>query len=118
MLGNQTIAFVEVVMSDSIRIGDYELLEKQKEGYIKTEGMKHREWFDEFKARNRNTNEIVLMARVKNGLDVEEIESCFPQLKECNDEHLVRYIDVVKKDDELWVVIPSRVDRIDCDGEL
>ena len=83
-----------------------------------TEGMKCREWFDEYKARNQNTKEIVLMARVKNGLDVKGIEICFPQLKECNNEHLVRYIDVVKKDDELWVVIPSRVDRIDCDGEL
>ena len=56
------------------------------------------------------------MARVKNGLDVKGIESRFPQLKECSDEHLVSYIDVVKKDDELWVVIPSRVDRIDCNG--
>ena len=87
-------------------------------GMKQTEGIKHREWFDEYKARNQNTNEIVLMARVKNGLDVKRIESRFPQLKECDNEHLVRYIDVVKKDDELWVVIPSRVDRIDCDGEL
>ena len=87
-------------------------------GITHNEELKHREWFDEYIARIRNTNEIVLMARVKNGLDVEEIESCFPQLKECNNEHLVRYIDVVKKDEELWVVIPSRVDRIDCDGEL
>ena len=79
-------------------------------GLKQTEGMKHRQWFDEYKARNQNTNEIVLMARVKNGLDVKRIESRFPQLKECNNEHLVRYIDVVKKDDELWVVIPSRVD--------
>ena len=54
----------------------------------------------------------------KNGLDVKGIESCFPQLKECNNEHLVRYIDAVKKNDKLWVVIPSRVDRIDCNGEL
>ena len=80
--------------------------------------MKHREFFDAYKARNRTTNEIVLMARVKNGLDVKRIESRFPQLKECSDEHLVRYIDIVKKDDELWVVLPSRVDRIDCYGEL
>ena len=87
-------------------------------GMKQTEGLKHREWFDEFKARNRNTNEIVLMARVKNGLDVKRIESRFAQLKECSNEHLMRYIDVVKKDDELWVVIPSRVDRIDCNGEL
>ena len=87
-------------------------------GITHNEELKHREWFDEYIARIRNTNEIVLMARVKNGLDVEEIESCFPQLKECSNEHLVRYIDVVKKDEELWVVIPSRVDRIDCDGEL
>ena len=58
------------------------------------------------------------MARVKNGLDVKGIETRFPQLKECCNEHLVRYVDVVKKDNELWVVIPSRVDRIDCNGEL
>ena len=83
-----------------------------------TEGLKHREWFDEYKARNRTTNEMVLMARVKNGLDVKGIESRFTQLKECRNEHLVRCIDVVKKDNELWVVIPSRVDRIDYNGEL
>ena len=71
--------------------------------------MKHREWFDKYKARNRNTNEIVLMARVKNGLDGKRIESRFPQLKECSNEHLVRYIDVVKQNEEWWVVIPSRV---------
>ena len=87
-------------------------------GIKQAEGMKHREWFDEFKARNRITNEIVLMARVKNGLDVKGIESRFPQLKECSNEHLMTYIDIVKKEDELWVVIPWRVDRIDCNGEL
>ena len=80
--------------------------------------MKHREFFDAYKARIRNTNEIVLMARMKNGLDMKGIESRFSRLKECSNEHLVSYIDVVKKDDELWVVVPSRVDRIDCDGEL
>ena len=87
-------------------------------GMKQTEGMNHREWFDEYKARNRTTNVIVLMARVKNGLDVKRIESRFTQLKECSNEHLMRYIDVVKKNEELWVVIPSRVDRIDRDGEL
>ena len=87
-------------------------------GLKQTEGMNHREGFDEFKARNQNTKEIVLMARVRNGLDVKGIESRFPQLKECSNEHLMRYLDVEKKDDELWVVIPSRVDRIDCNGEL
>ena len=83
-----------------------------------TDGLKYREWFDEYKACNRTTNEIVLMARVRNGLDVKGIESRFPQLKECSNEHLVRYIDIVKKNDKLWAVIPSRVDRIDCNGEL
>ncbi|KAK8832943.1 hypothetical protein WA577_005318, partial [Blastocystis sp. JDR] len=82
-------------MFDIVRIGNYELLEKQKEG----------EWFDEYKARNRNTKDIVLMARVKNGLDVKGIESRFPQLKECSEEHLVRYIDAVKKNSELWIVM-------------
>ena len=53
-------------------------------GMKQTEGLKHREWFDEFKALNRTTNEMVLMARVKNGLDVKGIESRFTQLKECS----------------------------------
>ena len=85
-------------------------------GMKQTEGLKHREWFDEYKARNRTTNEIILMARVRNGLRIKRIESRFTQLKECSDEHLMRYIDIVKTDDELWVVIPSTVDRIDCNG--
>ena len=80
--------------------------------------MKHREFFDEYKARNRTTREIVLMARAKNGLDGKGIASRFPQLKGCSNKHLVRYLDIVKRDEELWVVIPSRVDRIDCNGEL
>ena len=46
------------------------------------------------------------MARVRNGLKVKRIESRFTQLKACSNKHLMRYIDVVKKDDELWVVIP------------
>ena len=87
-------------------------------GITQTERMKHRDFFDQFKARNQNTNEIVLMAKVKNGLDVKGIESRFPQLKECSNEHLMRYIDVVKKDEGLWVVIPWRVDRIGCNGGL
>ena len=90
----------------------------RKNGIKEAEGMKHREFFDEYKARNRNTHEIVLMAKVKDGLDVKRIESRFPQLKNCDYEHLVRYIGVVKKDNELWVMIPFRVDRIDCNGEL
>ena len=46
-------------------------------GMKQTEGMKHREWFDEYKARSQTTNVIVLMAKVKNGLDVKGIESRF-----------------------------------------
>ena len=118
VLENHNSLSIEAIMSELVTIGDYELLEKCNERYVKTEGLNHRQFFDEYKARNRNTHEIVLMTRVKNGLDVKRIESRFPQLKECDNEHLVRYIDVVKKDDELWVVIPSRVDGVDCNGEL
>ena len=118
MLENHNSLSIEAIMSELVTIGDYELLEKRNERYVKTEGVKHRQFYDEYKARDRNTHEIVLMARVKNGLDVKGIESHFPQLKECDNEHLVRYIDIVKKDDELWVMIPWRVDRIGCNGEL
>ena len=76
---------------------------------MRHERLKRREWFDEFKARNRNTNDTVLIARAKNGLDVKRMESRFPQLKECSNEHLMSYRDVVKQNDELWVVIPSGI---------
>ena len=33
MLENQTIAFVEVLMSGMVKMGDYELLEKKNGGY-------------------------------------------------------------------------------------
>ena len=33
VLGNQNTLSSEALMSDIVRIGDYELLEKQKEGY-------------------------------------------------------------------------------------
>ena len=32
-MGNQTIAFVEAIMSDLVVVGDYELLEKKREEY-------------------------------------------------------------------------------------
>ena len=106
---NQNTVSREAIMSDMVSIGDYELLGKQNEGYKSNEVMKHRELFDEYKARRQNTNELVLMARMKNGLDMQSIESRFSQLKECDCEFLVRYLDLVKKDDALWVVIPVMI---------
>ena len=78
----------------------------REKGMRVTDGLKHREFFDEYKARSQNTNELVLMARMKNGLDVKSIESHVSQLKECDCEFLVRYLDLVKENDALWVVIP------------
>ena len=38
LMKNQTFVFVEVLMSDLVVVGDYELLEKQKEGYERNRG--------------------------------------------------------------------------------
>lgn len=81
-----------------------------------TEVMKYRELFDTYKARYQNKNATIL--KVKNGLDAEKIESRFSQLRDCDSEYVVRFLDVFWKEDELLVVIPSRVDRIGCDGGL
>ena len=106
---NHTSVSIDALLSDMVRVGDYELLEKQNEGYKSNEVMKHRELFDEYKACRQNTNELVLMARMKNGLDVKSIESHVSQLKECDCEFLVRYLDLVKENDALWVVIPVMI---------
>ena len=54
MLENHNSLSIESIMNELVRIGDYELLEKRNERYVKTEGVIHREFFDEYKARNRN----------------------------------------------------------------
>ena len=47
-----------------------------------------------------------MMLKVKNAMDMERTESRFKTLKECDSEFLVSYLDLVRKDDELWVGIP------------
>lgn len=71
--------------------------------------MKSREYSDEYRAVDQKTGDPVMMMKVKEVLNVERIESSFESLKECDSEYLLKYLDLVKKDDELWVVIPSMI---------
>lgn len=69
---------------------------------------------DWYEARDQSTNKTIALARVKKKKNAKRIELCFSQLKEYDCMYLARYVDAVKKNDELWVLIPYRVDRIDC----
>ena len=73
--------------------------------------MSQRECYDEFKARNRNTNEIVTIMRVKCGFNTEALESRFNDLKTCNSMFIVKYKDLVKKDGVLWVAMKGRDEK-------
>lgn len=81
-----------------------------------TDGLNCRKHFVEYKGSNRNGNEEVMLIRMKNPVDDDRIISCFEALKECNCDSLVRYVDLVKKNNELWVIITSMSDRIDRNG--
>ena len=81
-----------------------------------TDGLNCRQHFVEYKGCNRNSNEEFMLVRMKNPVDDDRIISCFEALKECNCDYLVRYIDLVKKNNELWVFIASMSDRIDHNG--
>ena len=81
-----------------------------------TDGLNCRQHFVEYKGCNRNSNEEFMLVRMKNPVDNDRIISCFEALKECNCDYLVRYIDLVKKNNELWVFIASMSDRIDRNG--
>lgn len=70
--------------------------------------MSQRECYDEFKARNRSTNEIVTIMRVKSGFNTEALESRFNDLKTCKSMFVVKYKDLVKKDGVLWVAMKGR----------
>ena len=79
-----------------------------------TDQVRYRDFFDWFRARIQNNNDTILLEKVKNGWQEERIELHFSQLKECECQYLVKYVDAMKKNNELWVIIPYRVDRIDC----
>ena len=81
-----------------------------------TDGLNCRQHFVEYKGCNRNSNEEFMLVRMKNPVDDDRIISRFEALKECNCDYLVRYIDLVKKNNELWVFIASMSDRIDRNG--
>ena len=110
-----TIHFLLFAIKSALDTGNYKLMEKMK-GTNTIEGMTDREWYDTYKAYDRNTNGIVIMVKMKNGSDMERIESSIVKLKECDGKYLMRYLDVIKMENELWVFIPARVDRIDCNG--
>lgn len=81
-----------------------------------TDGLNCREHFVEYKGWNRIANEEVMLVRMNNPVDDGWIISRFEALKECNCDSLVRYVDLVKKNNELWVIIASMFDRIDRNG--
>lgn len=65
--------------------------------------MNGREFLDEYEGQNRDTNEIVSMAKVNIRLERGEIESRVSRLKEFKNEYVVRYMDVVMRSYEIWV---------------
>ena len=65
--------------------------------------MNGREFLDEYEGQNRDTNEIVSMAKVNIRLERGEIESRVSRLKEFKNEYVVRYVDVVMMSYEIWV---------------
>lgn len=78
--------------------------------------MKRRECRDRIKARNPKNNESVMLVKVKNAISMKRVESQLDVLKECECEFLMRYIDAVKKDDALWVIVVEEADGIGCNG--
>ena len=76
-------------------------------GNYRIEEVKYRDFYDWFKARDQNSSEPVLLEKVKNGWNAEKVEMRFSQLKDCDCEYLMKYVDVMKKNNELWVIIPS-----------
>ena len=65
--------------------------------------MNGREFLDEYEGQNRDTNEIVSMAKVNIRLERGVIESRVSRLKEFKNEYVVRYMDVVMRSYEIWV---------------
>ena len=65
--------------------------------------MNGREFLDEYEGQNRDTNEIVSVAKVNIRLERGEIESRVSRLKEFENEYVVRYVDVVMRSYEIWV---------------
>ena len=78
--------------------------------------MKCRKGMDRIKARNPKNNETMMLVKVKNAISMKRVESQLDVLKGCECNFLMRYIDAVKKDGELWVIVVEEADGIGCNG--
>lgn len=54
-------------------------------------------------AKNKKSDELVAIKKVKLVADDEKIEKESELLKECKSRYIVRYYDVLKRESELWV---------------
>ena len=56
-----------------------------------------------FVALNRLSYDLVAIKRMKMATNVALIENESRLLQECNSKYIVRYYDVIRKDNEVWV---------------
>ena len=56
-----------------------------------------------FVALDKTSNDLVAIKKMKMASDTSVIENESRLLQECNSKYIVRYYDVIRKDNEVWV---------------
>ena len=70
-------------------------------------------------ALDKASNDYVAVKRVQMKVDESTVQNESKMLKECGSKYIVRYFDLVKVGNEVWVsVIAVRYSCVDCDGVL
>ena len=70
-------------------------------------------------ALDKASNDYVAVKRVQMKVDESTVQNESRMLKECGSKYIVRYFDLVKVGNEVWVsVIAVRYSCVDCDGVL
>ena len=64
-----------------------------------------------FVALNRLSYDLVAIKKMKMVTNVALIENESRLLQECNSKYIVRYYDVIRKDNEVWVRVVGCVSR-------
>ena len=70
-------------------------------------------------ALDKASNDYVAVKRVQMEVDESTVQNESRMLKECGSKYIVRYFDLVKVGNEVWVrLIAVRLNGVDCDGVL
>ena len=78
----------------------------------------HRSCRKVFKARNKNTGELVRIVELPIIKNTEALQNAWNANKECDSSYFSRCYDICISNNAIWVMLENEIEKVDCYGVL